>query len=197
MILGQRSAYSWLIKGLGLTGDSLRVFVETVSQKLVGSDILKSWGISQSGCYDWGDEILERVGNLYFFSPSYCLCENGPFHARCYADGSASYQLVPYPCDTAINWLTVTEPSRWLRFLASPNPAKGHTFLLPDREMDGSTCTVTLFDVQGRRVREQSLTMLGGQPLRVELSGLPPGLYTYRALTGGGAVGSGKVAVER
>jgi len=85
-----------------------------------------------------------------------------------------------------------TSALKWLMF---PNPATSHTYLVSDREMEGRPCTVSLFDQQGRLVREQVFTVLGGQPVRVSLEGLPPGVYAYRVLTERGEVGAGKVMV--
>lgn len=76
-----------------------------------------------------------------------------------------------------------------------PNPASTHTYLVPDKEREGESGSVALFDQRGTQVREMSFEVLHGQPIRVDLQGLRPGVYTYRVLMAGGEVGGGKIMV--
>jgi len=123
--------------------------------------------------------------------------EGGDFHQEAWLlklskDGC----LEPNDCATVSTHTpgTVRGPS-FLKWEVFPNPASTHTYLVPDKELEGQSGSVALFDQRGGQVKEIAFTVQHGQPLRVELKDLPRGLYTYRVLMASGEVGGGKIMV--
>jgi len=187
---GAEPGDTWLIQGLGLFGDSLRVNVEALGQRILGTDTLKSWTISHLGCYDWGNEIIEKLGNLYFLSPSFCLCENGPFNARCYSDSFSEFHLVPYPCDTVF-LISGTTDLATNPIHIFPNPTSREvTFTLPDAAEGHWTMT----DIAGKDVRNGPWE---GSSTHVYLGDLMPGLYIFQLRAKDGLLYVGKIAVNK
>lgn len=180
---------TWLIEGLGLAGDSLRVFVDSVGQRVVNGDTLQTWFVSYSGCYDWGSEIVEKIGNLDFLSPSYCLCENGPNGTRCYLDSSSDYHFVSYPCDTLL-YLGISALPAYHLIEVFPNPF--HESISVKSESLSGQLTFLLFDGLGRIA------------LRYEFSGseeintrsLPTGIYFWGFEKEGAMLKTGKCVKE-
>ncbi len=83
----------------------------------------------------------------------------------------------------------------FLNWAVFPNPAKDYTFLVPDKELQGKSGKIELFDQRGSFVREATFTIQLKQPVRVDLMGLPLGLYTYQVLMDNGKAGGGKILV--
>ena len=181
---------SWLIDGLGIgpSGDSLRVFVDSLSQIIVNNDTLKVWHTTNFGCYDWGDEIIEKLGNNYFLSPSLCLCENGPSGIRCYIDQFSDYHFVSYPCDTTILISGTNEVSFTNSIRVLPNPFQERVTISFQDALD--ECFFLLYDQMGRLVREVPLAF---GITELETAALPKGLYFWQVSAAGELVKSGKV----
>lgn len=176
----------WRIGGLGLTGDSLSVHVDSIGQRIVNTDTLKTWHISYLGCYDWGNEIMEKVGNLRFLSPSFCLCENNPFGVRCYFDQSSDYHFVPYPCDTSILLVGTNSLDLPNRIQCSPNPF--HESITITTESLSESLTFLLFDNVGNLVRHQHFS----GSIAIETTSLPPGIYFWSVEMSGTLLKRGK-----
>lgn len=164
---------TWRIGGLGLTGDSLRVFIDSIGQRIINTDTLKTWYISYSGCYDWGNEIMEKVGNVRFLSPSFCLCENNPFGVRCYIDQSSDYHFVPYHCDTSILLVGTNSLDLSDQIQCSPNPFQ-ETITITTAPLS-DPLTFSLFDKVGNLVRRQRFS----GNVAIETTSLPNGMYFW------------------
>ena len=78
----------------------------------------------------------------------------------------------------------------------APNPTTGQTAVLLNLEQP-TQLSWTLYDLTGRRVQQQPLHWLsaGENELRLDLSGLPAGLYTL-SLEADGRLFSRKVALN-
>ena len=181
---------SWLIEGLsaGPSSDSLRVFVDSLSQRIVGSDTLKVWHITNLGCYDWGNEIIEKLGNDYFLSPSFCLCENGPSGIRCYADQSSEYHFVTYPCDTSI---LISGTSDFLlnnAIQVMPNPFNETINISSDGTLNGYV--FRLYDHVGRIVLAENLSF---GIIKIDTGHLLSGMYFWQINTLNEQVKTGKI----
>lgn len=177
---------TWLIKGLGLTGDSLRIFIDSIGQRIINTDTLKTWHISYLGCYDWGNEIMEKVGNFRFLSPSFCLCENNPFGVRCYLDQSSYYHFVPYPCDTSILLVGTNSLDLSNRIQCTPNPFQ-ETITLTT-EPFSEPFTFLLFDNVGKLVIRQKFSGSAA----IETTSLPNGVYFWAVEMSGTMARRGK-----
>ncbi|MDO8367589.1 MAG: T9SS type A sorting domain-containing protein [Saprospiraceae bacterium] len=176
---------TWLIEGLGLFNDSLRVFVDSVGQRVVNGDTLQTWFVSNVGCFDWGNEIMEKLGNLYFLSPSYCLCENGPYGIRCYLDADADYHFVSYPCDTLL-YLGTSTLSAYHSVEVFPNPF--HESISVKSESLSGPLTFLLFDGLGRIAVRHEFS--GSQEINTR--SLPAGIYFWGVEKDGAMLKSGK-----
>lgn len=180
---------TWLIQGLGPVNDSLRIFVDSVGQRVMNGDVLKIWFISTLGCYDWGNEIMEKLGNLSFLSPSYCLCENGPNGIRCYLDAASDYHFVSYPCDTLLYLGTSTLLSEF-PIQVFPNPFKENI------EVKSEGCSrpliFSLLDGAGRVVVRQAFSDIKQINTRL----LPAGTYFWRVEKDGTTIKAGRCVKE-
>ena len=181
---------SWLIEGLsaGPSSDSLRVFVDSLSQRIIGADTLKVWHITNLGCYDWGNEIIEKVGNNYFLSPSFCLCENGPSGIRCYFDQSAEYHFVTYPCDTSILISGTKDFQLNNPIQISPNPFYESISIASEMRLNSSI--FRLYDQMGIMVLEENL-VLG--ITKIETGHLLPGIYFWQITASEEMVKTGQI----
>jgi hypothetical protein len=167
---------SWLIDGLGNgpSGDSLRVFVDSLSQRVVSGDTLKVLHITNFGCYDWGNEIIEKLGNDYFLSPSFCLCENDPSGIRCYFDQSSDYHFVPYPCDTSILTSGTINPYKLNSLQVFPNPF--YDEITVSLQLPQDEYFFKLYNQMGRLVQAESLTF---STTKLDTNTLPHGIYFW------------------
>ena len=89
---------------------------------------------------------------------------------------------------------TAKGPS-FLNWEVFPNPATNYTMLMPNRDLQGREGKVALFDVQGKMSREFAFCVPAHEAIRVDLSGLPLGLYTYQVQVGGQDQGRGRIMV--
>ncbi len=164
---------SWEIDGMLPPVGAVRIQVDSLSTRVVGNDTLKAWCVSYSPeWFDWGTEILEKVGNTCFLGPSSDLCENGPCGIRCYSDSANDLRFVPYPCDTAI-FTSKTKNIPGLEPInIYPNPFFDKITLRSGHELQGGS--FQLFDHLGRLVLHQLVTTGG---IEIETTGLPNGVY--------------------
>ncbi|MFN0034216.1 MAG: T9SS type A sorting domain-containing protein [Saprospiraceae bacterium] len=89
---------------------------------------------------------------------------------------------------------TASGPS-FLNWEVFPNPATSYTLLVPDRDLQGKQGKVALYNVQGKLLREFAFTVPAREAIRVDLSGLAPGMYTYQVQVEGQGLGGGKIMV--
>ena len=167
---------SWEIEGMWPPFGPVRISVDSLSNRVVGNDTLKVWKVSYSPeWFDWGTEILEKVGNACFLGPSSDLCENGPCGIRCYSDPAFDLHFVPYPCDTAI-FTSKTKNIPGLEPISIyPNPFFDKITLNSEQSLQGSS--FQLFDQFGRLVLQQVLT--AGET-EIEATGLTASIYFAR-----------------
>ena len=74
----------------------------------------------------------------------------------------------------------------------SPNPFSGETLIKTTTDLDGAV--LLLYDLSGRLVRTQQPT--SENTILLKQGNLPSGLYFYRIVRQGNAIGSGKLVVE-
>lgn len=169
---------SWTIGGLGIPvsgWDSLRVTVDSLSQTVVNGDTLRVWHISYPLIpFEWGNTIIEKVGNTCFLGPDYGLFEGGPCGLRCYADPMVDLHFVSFPCDTILGLVPVVEPEAKQGLRIMPNPTTGiFQVQLPDEIGEGFD--LLLYDATGRlHIRQH--TAGGIQPVQAP-EHMPSGVY--------------------
>ncbi|MBN8679299.1 MAG: T9SS type A sorting domain-containing protein [Chitinophagales bacterium] len=120
----------WVIGGLPATIPdhplpyaSDTITVDSISSLYLGGDTLKVWHISNSFWFDWGDRIIEKVGNNQLFEPQFGLVEKYIWGLRCFENSEESYQFVSYPCDSIWSTINTTQvPLETLNIQVSPNP---------------------------------------------------------------------------
>jgi len=163
----------WLRKDTAYTSPLINInenHLRGIAHLSSGSIIAGGWVLSMEG----GD--LHQEAWLLKISPDGCTepsdCATVPTHEPGTAHGP-SY-------------------STWEVF---PNPAKTYTLLVPDKNMQGRSGKVMLFNQKGSLARELAFSIEPQQAVRVDLMGLSPGLYTYQVLMDTGSVGGGKILV--
>lgn len=194
---------SWVVEGLQsfdsegnpVYADTIRV--DSMSTLSINGQDLKVWHISNTLWFDWGGLIIEKVGNDKLFMPKIAWIQAYVWGLRCFESPDEEFHFVPYPCDTVFNFMgsSVTETNTQFKLHAFPNPASDHVFLMPDSDLEGGSGSITLFNQQGVQVSEQAISLRDGQPVRVSLKGLSPGMYAYRVITERGEGGGGKIIV--
>ncbi len=121
---------SWVIGGLeGYHPDNPlpyafdTITIDSISNLYISGDTLKVWHISNSFWFDWGDRIIEKVGNDGFLLPRFGLFETSVWGLRCFETSDQFFQFVPYPCDTIFSTtITTSAPEEVLNIQVSPNP---------------------------------------------------------------------------
>lgn len=194
---------SWLVGGLlsyDLEGNPVHadtIRVDSMRTLSINGQDLKVWHISNTRWFEWGGRIIEKAGNDGLFMPKFALIQAYVWGIRCFESPDEELHFVPYPCDTVFNFMgsSVTEASTQFKLRAFPNPATDHVFLMPDRDLEEGSGSITLFNQQGVKVGEQVISLRDGQPVRVSLKGLSPGMYAYRVITERGEGGGGKIIV--
>jgi len=84
-----------------------------------------------------------------------------------------------------------------------PNPATEHSVIVDIRSESGDVVNLTLFDVLGRKVKSQDFSpsqsnagWMTDHPCQLDLTGVVAGSYVVRAVSGSGAVVSGRINVK-
>ncbi|MBI5916837.1 MAG: T9SS type A sorting domain-containing protein [Bacteroidetes bacterium] len=90
--------------------------------------------------------------------------------------GEADSLAAPSPGEVAARGAVIFEKENaeggW--FSASPNPTSGQVQVLLEKELAEGRATLSLWDLQGKKWREEAFT---GNSHRLEIGDLPPGLY--------------------
>ncbi len=105
--------------------------------------------------------------------------------------------LVP-GCDTLTDVGVEPLGLATLQVTVYPNPANGTVRVILNHGMPNATADFGLYDLAGRKVlaAEHPLNSHGFGEWRMDLSGLPPGMYLYRITDAGDRVRTGKLAIE-
>lgn len=163
----------WLRKDTAYTSPLINInenHLRGIAHLSSGSIIAGGWVLSMEG----GE--LHQEAWLLKISPDGCTepgdCATVPTHEPGTAHGP-SY-------------------SNWEVF---PNPAKTYTLLVPDKDMQGKSGKIMLFNQKGSLAREMAFSIEPQQAVRLDLQRLSPGLYTYQVLMDNGSVGNGKIMV--
>jgi len=163
----------WDIDGLLPPFGPVRIMIDSLTNRIVGNDTLKLWHTSHTPTvFDWGNEILEKVGNTCFMGPTYALCENQTCGLRCYADPEVDYRFVPYACDTTIFTSKTKDIAALESISMNPNPFDDKIILSSIYALEGYS--FLLYDQLGRLVHKQ---VLGTGNATIETRDLPPGIY--------------------
>lgn len=189
---------SWMIRGLNLgnnTPDSCMVFVDSIGNRIVGNDTLTVWYIAYEERFDWGNEILEKVGNICFLSPDPELNEAGPCGLRCYEAPQEKYHFVDYPCDTLLPFLSTTQQfDNSFNLTLFPNPASNAVTLQYTGTSTYSPKWLTIRNALGREILNQY------EPREItdfEVGNWSSGIYVVQILWENGQIGSEKLMVWR
>ena len=186
---------SWVIEGLTayipnspLPYASDTITVDSISYMLVNSDSLKVWHIQNTLWFDWGDRIIERVGNDALFAPKFGFFEFQIWGLRCFETPDTAFHFVPYPCDTSYSTFSKTlDLSESDGLKVAPNPFQEQITITS--ETPSVVFSFSLYDQTGRIVFLQP-NAVGS--LVVNTEPLPPGLYFWNVVIGGVMVKSGK-----
>ena len=187
---------SWEI-GVGLgslpDGDTtISVRVDSVGYTVFADDTLKVWYITYDEYADWGNTIIEGIGNTCFFVPEPDLYERHICDIRCFENASTDYIFVDYPCDYVQVISAIEERQGLFPVNLYPNPAADY-ITLEYNDLQGSTLTYEIFDIAGTSV-------LSGQfpnksAYRLDISRLSGGIYALRLSQRGYILGNAKLAV--
>ncbi len=148
----------------------------------VNENHLRSVGHLSSGSIIAGGWVLSTEGDyhqeawLRKLSSGGCLDASDCATVAAHAPGNAS-------------------TSSFLNWEVFPNPATTYTLLVPDKDLQGQSGEVAIYDLRGSLIREARFTIQPQLTVKVDLLGLSPGLYTYQVLVKGKAVGNGKILV--
>jgi hypothetical protein len=171
---------SWIIGGLeGYNPDNPlpyapdTITVDSISHLYISGDTLKVWHIHNTFWFDWGDRIIEKVGNDGLPLPRFGLFETSVWGLRCFETSETFFQFVPYPCDTIFSTTSATNaPVETLKIHVSPNPATD----LIQLPWEGPLESLQLFDALGQQMPSGSFHLSEGR-LEVPVGHLPAGMY--------------------
>ncbi len=185
---------SWIIGGLeGYTPNNPLLYasdtitVDSISNLFISGDTLKVWHINHTFWFDWGDRIIEKVGNDGLPLPRFGLFETNVWGLRCFETSDMFYQFVPYPCDTIFSTtITTNAPEEALKIQVSPNPATNFIQL----PWNGPLESLQLFNALGRQMPSGRFHLSEGR-LEVPVGHLPTGMY-FLSLRAQGQVWNGR-----
>lgn len=187
----------WVIGGLeapfsGIGSDTITV--DSISSIIVNDVNLKVWHISNTAQFDWGDRIIEKVGNDKLFAPSFTLSGVNILGLRCYEDSLTFLHFVPYPCDFYIDSSQLAVlPINLSNFKAYPNPTNGIITLSLSFNEGG---LVVAYNTKGEKLAAKTLER-GSSEVSIDLSQQVNGLYALAHFDPNGQlVGVGRVVVS-
>lgn len=186
----------WLVPNLNSSGngyDTLIVRVDSVSYWNINGYTRKVQHVSYPNYYsgislDWGELMIESIGNNYFMYPQVTFCDPPTGPLRCYQDNQIEY-ILGYPCDTTIYFSDVNNPTTSTLGLIRPNPASDIVFLPEDLAVD----QILLYDFSGRLWLQQPLE----NDQQIALDALPEGFFIARFFQKGKLVGMDKLLIMR
>lgn len=192
---------SWDIEmphfALGNGDTTINVLVDSVGFMVRNEDTLKVWYITYGESADWGNTIIEGIGNYYFFIPlpdifERCICGG----VRCFESTDAYYEFVDYPCDTIYTEvISGVEGTFDLdRIEIFPNPTSDQITLSINFSKD-AIFNLELVDLTGRTVLSETFKNIG--PHIIDTTQLPRGLYVLRLSEDGQTLKSIKLTVVR
>lgn len=192
---------SWDIEmphfALGNGDTTINVLVDSVGFMVRNEDTLKVWYITYGEAADWGNTIIEGIGNYYFFIPlpdifERCICGG----VRCFESPHADYVFVDYPCDTIYTEVIsgIEEISDSDQISIFPNPTSGQITLSP-LTLNGVVLSLEIVDLTGKTVFSETFKNIG--PRIIDTTQLPRGLYVLRLSEDGQTLKSIKLTVVR
>ena len=121
--------------------------------------------------------ILETVQNqTQIGKPIYDYKETGIYTVTLFAQSECGADTISQDLEVLYVSFIPDEP-----FKASmsiyPNPVSGVLFVEVNKPVGADVHQLTLFDIQGRIVRQQSFNDTNGTSYQMELSDLPEGIY--------------------
>lgn len=168
---------SWVIGGLAavdppISSDTIRV--DSISTININGTNLKVWHISNSFLYDWGDQIIETIGNTGLFAPRYGFFDIAVWGLRCYESPNVDYHLVPYPCDTVIISTSTKNPTWENEINLLPTPFQDRLTIVT--ELSFALETFTIYDQTGALMLQKPIF---SRATEINTANLAPGLYYY------------------
>jgi hypothetical protein len=191
------------------TGDSLKIVFNTPSRGLDSAvvridsvstintlfGIKKVQHLERVGILgykgDFQGDVIEGIGNIKYFFPSFGLCDATPYGMRCYTENSITTKFVTYDCDKIINTIkATTEEQNDVSFAVFPNPTNGQ-LSIQSEVLPNVNCIWQLFDTQGKQVFLQQLQ--NGKTSLELPPHLPQGIYFWHVLDGVKQLQQGKI----
>ncbi|MCB9187473.1 MAG: T9SS type A sorting domain-containing protein [Flavobacteriales bacterium] len=177
--------------------DSIVLTVTDTMSTIVNGIRLRQQVVNFSYEYLFGDTITEGLGGAMTFFPNCAnfggYCEANYQGLRCYEDGLLGlYHNTPDDCEYEFIFIGIEEQN--FQFSIYPNPATYNLRI----ESQTPLAQVKLTDLAGRPLVHHPLSAAGTQddPITIDISGLPSGIYLLEAITQNGKRSVQKVVVE-
>ncbi len=182
---------AWVIGGLIATDPpfvSDTIVVDSLSSIIVNGASLKVWHIhSNTNTIDWGNRIIEKMGNDALFAPRYGFFHIPVWGLRCFETPGMEYHLVPYACDT-VYWTTSTSAPEYAdKIKIMPSPFQEMISVTLELSLDNAQ--ISLYNSAGVQVLTQNVSF-GTTQINTER--LPAGIYFYTIVEKGLVVQRGK-----
>ncbi|MCX6841187.1 MAG: SBBP repeat-containing protein [candidate division WOR-3 bacterium] len=185
----------WATRFNGPPGGAVDLAVLPYGMVLVtgtsGSDIM-TLRYTEAGVEDWAARYSDAVAAAITFD-SHC---NPIVLGSSFGSGYYGFLIIKYD-SAAVGGVTEFKPAVPGRpgMRLAPNPARNWTNLT--QSFSGAVpAIVSLLGVDGRVVRTQRLDGQAGEPSRLDLTGLAPGVYVVR-LASGGCSATQKLVIEQ
>lgn len=181
--------YAWDDNGNVLLSDTITV--DSMSLLSINGQNLKVWHISHGFFYDWGRDIVEKIGNISLFAPKFGMWELQVWGLRCFETPDTIFHFVPYPCDTVIWTISETQnlaDAESIKVAPNPFDATINLSIAVAGSFDFS-----LYDQLGRLVGRY---LKVSDKQEIPTGSLPRGLYFWQVEQGGIRLQSGKCLKE-
>jgi len=170
-------------------GEPLKMIIDSTDVIMVNEQERKIQYISCGDgiLVEFGQEVIEGLGNTYFMFPTYDGGLNGEL--RCYEDELVGLYLSPYnsmnfwngeDCDEVIIGVDITEVEHEVKIF--PNPVK-HNFVIQIPAKDTKFCRIELYDSLGSLIRVLN-DGHGRSLMHFSTPNLSPGMYYIKVEAG-------------
>lgn len=171
---------SWIVYPESPTFDSLIVTVDSTSSEVINNDTLKviytAPVFSSPNCFGFGGKIIEKIGDVGYFFPQYCICDPNSGPLRCYSDSVLGlYETgIADSCDQII--LGVTHISFENSISVFPNPVNNNLYLKLPKHFKNKQSVFVFYDSLGRIVYKEDI-FFSLNPFSLDVKVLSSGFY--------------------
>lgn len=184
---------TWNIENIGNgNDDTSKVYVDSIDQISISGNLLNviytHQTNTQESSFYFGGTIIENIGSIYSFSPSFSFCDPVPGNLRCYIDSNIYHHIGPHDCD----YSTVNSP----KYIATkigiyPNPSSHFIRITLAETVSGN---IEIINLAGQKVLYRTFE---ASSLKINTRKLAEGVYVLNIIDNNSIIHSEKLIIVR